>query len=130
MAMNKAERAAFELTHSELAIARALRWSRYEPLEPDQPKPPPNGLGAYIEGWGTYAYVKRVKQQWSQSISHGDGPYQKEDRHRSASQGGRALYSTKLLALQALRYEVERSAAKDLADIDAQIKAEQEGDKP
>lgn len=109
MAMNKAERAAFELAQSELAIARALRWSRYKPVEPDQP--PPRGFGEYVEGWGTNAYSKSVK-------------------HRNASQGGIAIYSTKLLALQALRYEVERAAAKDLADIDAQIEAEQEGNKP
>lgn len=124
MAMNKAERAAFELAQSELAIARALRWSRYEPVEPDVPRP--SGF-EQIEGWGMHAHSKTVKQQWSESTAHGYGPYPKGERYRSASQGGRALYSTKLLALQALRHEVERAAAKELADIDVQIAAEQEG---
>jgi hypothetical protein len=42
----------------------------------------------------------------------------------SASQGARSLYSTKLLALKAMRNEMERKAARELAKVDALIEQE------
>lgn len=128
MAMNKSERAALDLAQRELAIARALRWSRYEPVPKDLPAPEPFGYARnYTEGWATNTYTKSVNQEWSEPSCHGSGPYPAVGRHRSASQRGKSLYSTRLLALQALRYEVERAAAQDLAEIDAEIEAELNG---
>lgn len=115
MAMNKKEREALEFAEKELAIARALRWSRYEPLVPDVPVPK-NG---FTQGWQVL-YEGRINYAWSEMSSHGSGEHPKE-YPRTASQGGRALFSTKLLAMQAARYLMEREFAAKLAAIDAQI---------
>ena len=126
MAMNKTERAALEYAQNELSIARALRWSRHEPVPKDLP-PPTTSFGPdrrYTEGWSTNMHSRSVMQQWSEFVSHGMGPYHEGDRFRSGARGSISLYSSRLLALQALRYEIERDAAKTLAKIDAQIEAE------
>lgn len=43
---------------------------------------------------------------------------------RTSSQGARSMYSSKLLALKALRHQLERDYAETLASIDMQIEEE------
>lgn len=115
MAMNKKEREALEFAQKELAIARALRWSRHEPLTPDVPVP---GSGHSV-GW--LARGDQVERAWSESVYHGYGEYSGNRQIRSGRQNGRRLYSTELLALKALRYERERYMAIELATFDRMI---------
>jgi hypothetical protein len=93
----------------------ALRWS--DRIEPDVPKP--EVFGKPTSGWDFNAYAKRVWPAWSTSITHGEGTY--SGNRPSGSQGGRGLYSTRELALRALRYEVACMAAVELLKIDRAI---------
>lgn len=128
MAMNKTERAALESAQKELVVARALNWSRHESLLEDLPPPSGRGPGTrYTEGWGFNSHTEDVFPMWSGVVVHGYGSAPTTTMASgSRSHGGRALYSTKLLALQALRYEMERNAARALAKIDAQIAAQKD----
>lgn len=73
----------------------------------DIPKPP----SGYTSGWDYNAHVAirdgsahyAVYQAWSGPTSHGRGA----TRERSGSQHGRALFSTRELALEALREDLE-----------------------
>ena len=94
----------------ELRVLAALRWTA--PVEPDVP--PPTRSDQLTRGW--IAIANRVEPGCSSSIYHGSGTMNK-----TTSQGARALHSTKLRALRAMRNIVERDAAQRLAQIDAQI---------
>ena len=116
MAMNKKEQAAMQAAIDRADLLSALRWSA--PVERNV-APPDIG---YSEGWDMNAYNKSVWLGWSSSANHGTGPAPKAGgRYMSASQQCRSLYSTKAIALAALRHEVERRAAADLMNIDRQI---------
>jgi hypothetical protein len=94
---------------------------RTAPVAPDVP-PPATVSNDYTEGWLYNLYTRTVAQTWSSSSSHGAGTAADAQRpYRGGSQGSRSLYSTKLLALQALRWAVECEAALQLYDIDRQI---------
>ncbi len=113
MAMNKAERSAFD----ELRVVAALRWS--VEVRPDVPAPlckEPDTTGFTFN-----AHSKRVEEGWSSSVYHGSGAV----RGPHSSQNSQWLFSSKVLALKAMRHAVEISAAKDLARIDEQIEAAQ-----
>ena len=110
MAMTKKEKEALE----NALTSAALRAT--SPVKPDIPIP---GPGEVSEGWE--ALFDRVGIAWSRSCAHGRGPHKKEDKRLSASQGGIALYSTKTLALKAIRYQTECRAAKELRRIDIMI---------
>lgn len=118
MAMNKAERAHIEALEQSLREARALRWS--EPVEPDLLA----GSGDEISGFYVNVHSKKVGVAWSTRTTHGhDYASSKEQKATgsSASQRGIDLYSTKELALQALRHEIVKQAVQDLAAIDKRI---------
>lgn len=115
MAMNKAEKTGLE----EARTIAALRWSA--PVERDVTQPK-GGSGSMTTGWEYNAHSLWVEQMWSTSVSHGSGPTR--TANGSASQRGRDLFSTKLLALKAMRHECERRAAKELRRIDQMIEAE------
>lgn len=115
MALNKKEQAEFAEMKKALAEAKALRFS--EIVQKDVP--PPNGHDALTTGWDFNLYSKRVIPCCSSQIGHGYGRTDKTD-----SQNSRALFSTKTLALKALRNAYEAKAAEDLAMIDAMIAAE------
>ena len=122
MAMNKIEKAQLEMAKSELATVKALRWSRYEKLIPDVPPP----ITGHTEGFLFYSVDGgHVGKAWSERISHGNGDYPKDRIYRSARQAGIWIYSTRKLALQAMRYEIELRSAKQLAAIDALIEIEE-----
>ena len=124
MAMNKKEQAAMQAAIDRAELLSALRWSA--PVDRDV-APPDRGYSSgyssgYSEGWDFNAYNQTVWLGWSSSIHHGTGPAPKDgERYLSASQQCRSMYSTKALALAALRHEVERRVAADLMKIDRQI---------
>lgn len=124
MAMNKKEKAELQAAIDRADLNIALRWT--EPVERDVPPPPRSDIGArYTSGWDYNAYSNRVYRGWSDSVAHGDGdPPTPQTRYKSsASQGARPYYSTELLALKAMRHEVERDAATKLMRIDRMIAA-------
>lgn len=123
MAMNKAEKAALELAQNELAVAYALRWSDLKRIEPDVP-PPKNGgsLDALSVGWTYNSYSGCVMPACSSSINHAIGHFgDKTPPKRTTSQRAIHLYSTEVLALKALRQEMERKFASSLAAVDRRI---------
>lgn len=115
MAMTKAEKAKLAALDAELALVRALRWTA--PVQPDLPVPE---FGQTTSGWQINTYSGRVYEAWSESAAHGEG----KARGSYGSQKGIPLYSTRLLALQAMRAAVELECAQKLAAIDAQIAKE------
>jgi hypothetical protein len=116
MSMTKKEKAAFEA----LLTRAALRAT--SPVIPDVPPPDhsTNGLATgflFIAPSSPYA---RVDIACSSSIHHAVGYTDK-----TTSQGARSLYSTRLMALRALRYEVEQECASRLRKVDQMIEAEE-----
>jgi len=119
MAMTKKEREAFDAALKKAEIPGALRWTT--PVEKDVPIP----ANGYSQGYATYS--TSVQESWSGCVSHGSGKAPEHGtRHYSASQGPRNLYSTKLLALRALRHNKELEAAEELWRIDRMIAEEEE----
>lgn len=114
--MNKKEQAAFE----ELQTRLALRFTGFEPIKPDIPVP--SCFQEMTKGFLFNSYSKRVEPACSTTVSHG---YGRDDR--TSSQNARALYSSRKLALMAMRREVEIMYAKELRQIDKQIEAEESG---
>ncbi|WP_186268089.1 hypothetical protein [Burkholderia gladioli] len=121
--MNKKELARMAEVEQQLREARALRFT--DTAAPDLPKP--TGSGEETSGWSFNSYSKSISQAWSNSVAHGTG-YSSSAAQRasrqSASQRGIPLYSTRLLALRAMRNDIERRVARELSDIDAMIDAE------
>ncbi len=120
--MNKKETAAFEALQNELRLAKSLRFT--EPVRPDVPPPTSEERGNRLTVGYDFAGALgtaggRVEVACSSSVHHALGRTDK-----TTSQGSRALYSTRLLALRALRHEVEQECAKRLAGIDKQIEQE------
>ena len=122
MAMTKKEQEQVRALEEKLSILAALRWT--EEVKPDIPIPEwEEGL---TKGW-TPLY-NRVEKACSSSVSHGTGQWDK-----TTSQQPLALYSSALLALKALRHEMELRLAKALAQVDRQIekaKEESPNDRP
>jgi len=124
MAMTKKEQAAMQAAIDKAETLAALRWTA--PVAKDVPPPPPEN--GYTEGWEFNTYKKSVDPYWSSCIYHGQGAAPNgNDRFFSGSQNPKSLYSTKLLALMALRHEVEKEAATSLMRIDRLIAAEKGG---
>lgn len=126
MAMNKKEAAELAEAKQAARINRALRWT--DPVSRDLP-PPQRGIGGlYVITNGydinSHASVPNAYKAWSSAVSNGNGHAINGERPKYASQNSRTLYSTRLLALRALRSELEMRYAKTLADIDAEIDAE------
>lgn len=121
--MNKAEKAALEMAQNEAWIAYALRWSDLKRIDPDVPPPKPGGpSNALSFGWMFNSYSTAVVMACSSSISHGvSSQGDKEPPSRTTTQGARHLYSTEVLALKAMRQEMERKFASSLAAVDRRI---------
>ena len=95
----------------EADLRAALRWTG--PVAPDVPIPVNDTTRT--TGWvatGDYA-----AKAWSESGRNGRGHVP----DGSASKGGRALYSSPILAWRAARFERERAAAEALRRIDEEI---------
>lgn len=124
MSMTKKERAEFDALIKECQILGALRWSGYSDT-PDVPVPE----SGTVTGWYSHAYLGslgklpgNIGHGWTTSVSHGDGV---PDRpYRFGSQGARAMYSTRLIALKALRAKIERQCAEVLRNVDLAIAEE------
>lgn len=117
--MNKKEQAAYDAIRLELAEAKALRWT--PPIDgPDLAIP--DSSNAMINGWlpvGSSSFYGRIEKACSNWANHSTRGWGK-----TTSQHPRALYSTRLLALQALRQGYEREFAHQLAKIDLEIEKE------
>ena len=104
----------------------ALHWTNA--IEFDLPKPGP-GSALRVEGWSFNLYrvlhgygsfdSSCVEATWSTSISHGI-----QSSPHSGTQQGTAQFSTKVLALRALRCALENWAAEKLDQIDQSIARE------
>jgi len=115
MAMNKAEKEAME----SALTAAALRTT--SDVFPDV-IPPDNTSNRLSTGFitvGSMSDSARVDTACSSSIGHGIGRTDK-----TTSQGSRRLYSSRILALRALRREVENDCANRLRRIDRMIEGE------
>lgn len=131
MAMNKKEQAEMAKLKQQLAVASAF--VRTPAVEKDLPPPVSDegNCGHVTHGFNFNSYAQEVREYWSGAVTtYRENPKAKKG-YVSGSQGGTALYSTRLLALKALRHEVENEAAESLAKIDmqiaAEIRAQQEG---
>jgi hypothetical protein len=114
MAMNKAEKAMVQ----GLRVLASLRWT--QPVLRDvKPPVPIDDFGSMTTGWDFNAHTLEVDRWWSTTTSHGRGV--KAESRYSGMRESQALFSTKVLALRAMRYEVEQMAARRLASIDARI---------
>lgn len=123
MAMTKKEKEYVAQLEEQVGIAMALRHT--ERVDPDIPVPALSS-GIHTQGW-TAGYDS-VRESWSESTRHGEGR-RASTPPGSASQKGIPLYSTKLLALKAVRYKMEQRFANQLWLIDQQIqKAKEEND--
>ena len=116
MAATKKEIAAHEATTTALRIRCALSWTRK--ICPDVP--PPDGSSGLTKGFLYNAHSARCEPACSSSVHHNFG-----SSSHTTTQGARSLYSTRLLALQAMRFEVEMLCATKLMEIDKQIEHEQ-----
>ena len=122
--MTKAEQQRLLEAESLATINRALRWSEQSVIAPDLPVP---GGGEHTQGFIYIVHTKVVVAMWSENTRHGSGPWTTNaDRpNRSASRDGIRLYSSRALALRALRCALEQNCARSLALIDEQIAEEE-----
>lgn len=112
MAMTKKEKTELERLQRELREAKALRFT--DLVKPDV-APPERFADPLSIGYVYSVHAQRVEKACSSSIFHGYG------WEKTNSQQPIWLYSTQKLALRALRAELERQYAKDLAEIDLKI---------
>lgn len=93
----------------------ALRWT--EIVEPDLGPPPVSAqFGTLTKGFMQNLHSMRVERACTSKTSHAFG---QDDK--TTSQGPKRLYSTKTLALKAMRNAIEREAAEKLNRIDTMI---------
>jgi|GEM_PF-3154884 len=121
MTMNKAERMHVAALEKDLAEARAFR--RTDTVKPDLPVPA-NGSGRNTYGFKTHVSGSidfRAEPHSSSSVSH---HRYHEGKLSGGSQRGVALCSSRLLALQVARNQMENNFAQALARLDSEIEAE------
>lgn len=123
--MNKKEAAELAEAKKHALINRALRWT--DGAKRDLP-PPAYGSKEHTQGFDYNAYNLSVYDAWSSCIYNGQG-IKINDSRQAASQNPRPLFSTKTLALKAMRAEIEMDTAIKLAEIDAKITALAESEK-
>jgi len=117
MAMNKKEKAYVE------SLEKQLSFRLTEKVYPDVPIPGYGELeiNEVISGFLFNSYNQRVEESCSSSMSHARGRSDKTTTQNPVEQ-----YSSKLLALKAMRFEIERDCIKELYEVDQLIKKEQE----
>lgn len=112
MAMNKSEKEMVEALKTDLA----LRHTKKVASDLD----PPSSGPKLLKGWLFNAHDRgEVVPACTSCVSHSYG-----QSNEARSQGSRRLFSTRLRALQALRWEMEQSAATKLRRIDRMIEEE------
>lgn len=131
MAMTKKEKEHWRMLLEKVEIIAALRWSdNVEPdlsPEKDIEKDQINGIyssNKYISGFIYNSYAKSVEEWWSSRIYSGPGLEMPEKLGIYSRKPSR-LFSTKLLALRALRYDLCRRFARELWEIDKRIEQEE-----
>lgn len=112
MGMTKKEQALVE----ELKMKMALRWT--EKVEPDIP-PPKTYDEELSKGFIFNAYAGTVSRGCSSNIYHSVHSDKETNSHDSIW-----LYSSRKLALRAMRHEMELQYARKLREIDKQIEME------
>lgn len=117
--MTKKEQAEMDSLREQLRISKALRFT--DEVKPDVQPPAPSEVGNKLRtGFQYHAYGDgRVSPACTSSMFHSVG-----NNDKTTTQGGRALYSTRLLALKAMRHDMELECAKRLAAVDALIEKE------
>lgn len=125
MAMSKKEQQEVERLKAELAMARALRWPSFAnppTMTRDEIKE------ALVPGGIRYGSPCKVARGWfmnshSRSVTYGcsDGYRHAREGDAPGSQECGRMYRTEADAWRAMRHEATLRAAKELADIDAQI---------
>jgi hypothetical protein len=115
MAMTKKEQAAMDELCKQLALAKALRFTDHV----DKDVFPPEEFMKLSTGWVYNAHTLEVSVACSSAVSHGIGI-----TDRTTTQRPIRMYSTKILALQALRNELEQMYATKLAYVDKCIASE------
>ena len=95
-----------------------LSFRRTDKIVPDL-LPPDYLNNRIINGYSYNLYALRVEKACTSSISHSFGNWDK-----TTSQNTLELYSTRLLALKAMRYEFELKCAAELYKIDNMIEKE------
>lgn len=118
--MNKKEQAQYAEMQQLLRLKGALRAT--SPVPYDVPIPD-QGSSELITGFlptGGVDDWSTVDVACSSNVHHSIGRTDK-----TGSQHARSLYSTRLLALRALRYETEQASARRLARVDRMIEEEE-----
>jgi hypothetical protein len=113
--MTKKEQARFEaaLTASALRSTSPVPRDLAPPLNSYERSGP-----SLTHGWDFNTYRGTTEKACSSSIYHGFG------WDHVSSQQPRSLFSTRLLALKAMRYEIEQESAKRLRAVDRMIEEE------
>ena len=111
--MTKKELAAFEELQLKLRMVIALRMTD-QVTQPDVA--PPTEPFELTTGWVFNSHARRVNVACSSGTGHSFGRNDKTDSQQPAW-----LYSSKKLALQAMRHELELEFAKALLLVDKQI---------
>jgi hypothetical protein len=101
----------------EAKLGKALSW----PVDVAPDVPPPEGAGA-SGGWRFNTNSRKVALFWSESNAH--GPREARDHWSSRTQGPIWLFSTRVKALQALRYALARQYAESLLRLSENIEEE------
>ncbi len=118
--MNKKEQAEFEAAKKAVFVARALNWS--EPVPRDVAVP----VRGHTTGWVYNANLRSpcVMKALSSSTGHATTWESNDFPVGTSTQRGISMYSTRLLALRAMRHEIECEVAEILAGIDIEIQKE------
>ena len=111
--MTKKERARIERLLTECALRRTSE------VLPDVP-PPKSYTDPLTVGWHFNSYTMDVRQGCSSSGYHSIHSTTKTD-----SQLPKHFYSSKMLALRAMRYEIETRVARELRAADIKIEKEE-----
>lgn len=123
MAMTKAEKAIVAELENEIdKLKMMLSLRATNDVEPDIEKPGSGMTYGFTVIAGSTAYG-RVVNACSSTVSHGWNEY--GECTQTSSQGGIPLFSSRILALKALRRETEIECARRLYMIDKMIEAEE-----
>jgi len=117
MAMTKAEKA----QRHALRTDAALRWPTFdEPAKIDTAalRNAPYSKRMLAVGWWCNAYTQNVAQGCTDGTHHSN-----HSTEKTSTQGAGVFWPTELDALKALRWEMCRKYAADLAKIDERIEA-------
>ncbi len=115
MAMNKKEKAYVASLEEQLAFRRT------EPVEKDVMHPTTGSYGELSTGYAFNSYNMTVTEACSSSVSHGYDSHTKTHSQRPIM-----MFSTKVKALKAMRYELEQKYTRSLHKVDQLIKIEEE----